>query len=130
VRARRFKPVPAGSDDPPKLAGNWEMRRKAEEATASRDTARGTSCCGSPARTFRSPFLPKAFVVLKDGIAPSPALVTALQDHVKHELAPYKYPREVEFVTALPRQETGKIRRVKLREREVQRKAPRSPGAV
>ena len=60
----------------------------------------------------------------------SPALVTALQDHVKHELAPYKYPREVEFVTALPRTETGKIRRVELREREVQRKAPRSPGAA
>ena len=38
VRARRFAPVPAGADDPPKLAGNWEMRRKAEEATASRDT--------------------------------------------------------------------------------------------
>jgi 2-aminobenzoate-CoA ligase len=74
--------------------------------------------------------VPKAFIVLKDGIAPSPALVTALQDHVKHELAPYKYPREVEFVTALPRTETGKIRRVELREREVQRKAPRSPGAA
>ena len=38
VRAHRFTPVPAGSDDPPKLAGNWEMRRKAEEATAPRDT--------------------------------------------------------------------------------------------
>jgi 2-aminobenzoate-CoA ligase len=66
--------------------------------------------------------VPKAFIVLKQGITPSPALATALQDHVKHELAPYKYPREVEFVTALPRTETGKIRRVELREREVQRK--------
>ena len=74
--------------------------------------------------------VPKAFVVLKDGITPSPALVTALQDHVKHELAPYKYPREVEFVTALPRTETGKIKRVELREREMRRKAPRSPGAA
>ena len=74
--------------------------------------------------------VPKAFIVLRDGIAPSSALVTALQDHVKHELAPYKYPREVEFVTALPRTETGKIRRVELREREVQRKAPPSAGAA
>ena len=74
--------------------------------------------------------VPKAFVVLKDGVTPSESLATALQDHVKRELAPYKYPREVEFVTALPRTETGKVRRVELREREVQRKAPRSPGAA
>lgn len=38
VRAHRFMPVPVGSGDPPTLAGNWEMRRKAEEATAPRDT--------------------------------------------------------------------------------------------
>jgi 2-aminobenzoate-CoA ligase len=67
--------------------------------------------------------VPKAFVVLKDGFAPAPALAAALQDHVKHELAPYKYPREIEFVDALPRTETGKVRRVELRERERLRKA-------
>jgi 2-aminobenzoate-CoA ligase len=44
------------------------------------------------------------------------------REYVKHELAPYKYPREIEFVDALPRTETGKIRRVELREREKQRK--------
>jgi 2-aminobenzoate-CoA ligase len=70
--------------------------------------------------------VPKAFVVLKDGIAPSAALAAALQDHVKRELAAYKYPREVEFVAALPRTETGKVRRVELRERESARKTPRS----
>jgi len=69
--------------------------------------------------------VPKAFVVLKPGIASSAALATALQDHVKRELAPYKYPREIEFVDALPRTETGKIRRVELRERERRRKAAR-----
>ena len=69
--------------------------------------------------------VPKAFVVLKPGLASSAALVTALQDHVKRELAPYKYPREIEFIDALPRTETGKIRRVELREREIQRKAGR-----
>ncbi len=74
--------------------------------------------------------VPKAFIVLKDGIAPSPALVTALQDHVKHELAPYKYPREVEFVTTLPRTETGKIRRVELREREIARHGASSARAA
>ena len=71
--------------------------------------------------------VPKAFVVLKDGVAPSAALAVALQDHVKRELAAYKYPREVEFVAALPRTETGKVRRVELREREARRKTPRSP---
>jgi 2-aminobenzoate-CoA ligase len=67
-------------------------------------------------------FIPKAFVVLKPGTSAGEALVTELQEHVKRELAPYKYPREVEFVDALPRTETGKIRRVELRERERQRK--------
>ena len=71
--------------------------------------------------------IPKAFVVLKDGVAPSPALVTALQEHVKRELAPYKYPREVEFVPALPRTETGKVRRVELREREALRRDGLNP---
>jgi len=69
--------------------------------------------------------VPKAFIVLKPGVAASSALATELQDHVKRELAPYKYPREIEFVDALPRTETGKIRRVELREREIERKLRR-----
>jgi 2-aminobenzoate-CoA ligase len=67
-------------------------------------------------------FTPKAVVVLKNDVEPTEALVTELQEHVKRELAPYKYPREVEFVESLPRTETGKIRRVELRERERKRK--------
>ncbi|HEV8311366.1 MAG TPA: benzoate-CoA ligase family protein [Methylomirabilota bacterium] len=66
-------------------------------------------------------FVPKAFIVLKPGVAPSEALAKELQEHVKKELAPYKYPREVEFVTELPRTETGKIRRVDLRQQEAVR---------
>jgi 2-aminobenzoate-CoA ligase len=62
--------------------------------------------------------VPKAFVVLKPGIAGDERLASALQDHVKKELAAFKYPRRVEFVTALPRTETGKIRRGELRDRE------------
>jgi 2-aminobenzoate-CoA ligase len=68
-------------------------------------------------------FVPKAFVVLRSGYAASDALAAEIQAHVKSELAPYKYPREVEFVEALPKTETGKIRRVELRERERTRKA-------
>ena len=57
----------------------------------------------------------KAFVVLKPGQAGDAATVKALQDHVKATLAPFKYPRQVEFVDKLPRTETGKLQRFKLR---------------
>ncbi len=69
-------------------------------------------------------YIPKAFIVLKPGREPSEALARELQEHVKKELAPYKYPRAVEFVAELPRTETGKIRRVELRQQE----AARAPG--
>jgi len=58
----------------------------------------------------------KAFVVLRPGYAPGEALVRELQEHVKHTLAPYKYPRAIEFRAALPRTETGKLQRFRLRE--------------
>lgn len=57
----------------------------------------------------------KAFVVLKQDEAPGDALAKALQDHVKSTLAPFKYPRQIEFREALPRTETGKLQRFKLR---------------
>ncbi len=59
--------------------------------------------------------LVKAFVILRDPAAGEPALARALQDHVKAMTAPYKYPREVEFVTDLPKTLTGKIQRSALR---------------
>jgi 2-aminobenzoate-CoA ligase len=57
----------------------------------------------------------KAYVMLKPGHAKSDAMAQALQDHVKNAIAPYKYPRAIEFVDALPRTETGKLQRFKLR---------------
>ena len=60
----------------------------------------------------------KAFVVLRDGADASEA---ELKDFVKDRLAPYKYPRQIEFVAELPKTATGKIQRFKLRERETQR---------
>jgi len=59
----------------------------------------------------------KAFVVLKPGVSGDDRLARDLQDHVKRITAPYKYPRIVEFVDALPKTVSGKIRRVELRER-------------
>jgi 2-aminobenzoate-CoA ligase len=60
----------------------------------------------------------KAFVVLREGHAPGPEMTRELQDFVKREIAPYKYPRQVEFVAALPRTQTGKLQRFRLREQE------------
>jgi 2-aminobenzoate-CoA ligase len=58
----------------------------------------------------------KAFVVLKPGHAGDAAMVKALQDFVKQTIAPYKYPRAIEFRASLPRTETGKLQRFKLRQ--------------
>ncbi len=62
--------------------------------------------------------IPKAFVVPRDGVRPSDDLAELLQCYVKDRIAPYKYPRAVEFLDQLPRTETGKIQRYKLRQRE------------
>ncbi len=57
----------------------------------------------------------KAYVVLRPGYAGDTALTRVLQEHVKATIAPYKYPRAIEFVTALPRTQTGKLQRFELR---------------
>jgi 2-aminobenzoate-CoA ligase len=57
----------------------------------------------------------KAYVVLKPGLTGDAALIKTLQDYVKAEIAPYKYPRAVAFVSALPRTNTGKLQRFELR---------------
>ncbi len=57
----------------------------------------------------------KAYVVLKPGASADEACVKRLQEHVKADIAPYKYPRIIEFRTSLPRTETGKLQRFALR---------------
>lgn len=64
----------------------------------------------------------KAYVVLRDASEESDALIKELQTHVKNTTAPYKYPREIEFIDELPKTPSAKIRRVELRERELKRK--------
>ena len=58
---------------------------------------------------------PKAYIVTKEGVSADTALAERLQQHVKSKLAPYKYPRWVEFASDLPKTATGKIQRFKLR---------------
>ena len=61
----------------------------------------------------------KAFVVLRPGRLGDASMVSALQDHVKQAIAPYKYPRAIEFCQSLPRTETGKLQRFRLRALDV-----------
>jgi 2-aminobenzoate-CoA ligase len=58
----------------------------------------------------------QAHIVLKDGVAPSAECAKRLQDHVKATIAPFKYPRSVQFIEALPKTQTGKIQRFRLRQ--------------
>jgi len=67
----------------------------------------------------------KAFIVLSSGHTPSPALEDDIQQHVRRHLAPYEYPKEIEFIDALPMTTTGKVQRKVLRERERARKLGR-----
>ncbi len=60
----------------------------------------------------------KAWVILAPGFQPSDELTAEIQEHVKTTTAPYKYPREIEYVTELPKTISGKIRRIELRERD------------
>ena len=57
----------------------------------------------------------KAFVVLRDGFTSDDAAARTLQEFVKNQIAPYKYPRAIDFVSSLPRTETGKLQRFRLR---------------
>ena len=70
-----------------------------------------------------------AFVVLKPGYAAGDGMAKALQDFVKSAIAPYKYPRRIEFVATLPRTETGKLLRSKLRESQARLREAMPVGA-
>jgi acetyl-CoA synthetase len=67
----------------------------------------------------------KAFIVLQPGQSASKALEEDIQRHVRGRLAPYEYPREIEFIEALPMTTTGKVQRKELRKRE-EAKGPRT----
>jgi acetyl-CoA synthetase len=64
----------------------------------------------------------KAFIILAEGQTPSQTLAQSIQQNVKQRLAAHEYPREIEFVDSLPMTTTGKVRRIELREREIERK--------
>jgi 2-aminobenzoate-CoA ligase len=75
----------------------------------------------------------KAYVVLRPGFCGDPAMTAALQAHVKTTIAPYKYPRAIEYVSILPKTHTGKLQRFELRRQAaeaVARRASLEPSAA
>jgi benzoate-CoA ligase len=101
------------SDDMLKVSGIWVSPAEVEAALVSHDAVLEAAVVGH--EDEQKLVKPKAYVVLKPGQSPSDALKTALQQHVKEKLAPYKYPRWIDFLNELPKTATGKIQRFKLR---------------
>jgi benzoate-CoA ligase len=101
------------SDDMLKVSGIWVSPAEVEAALVSHDAVLEAAVVGH--EDEQKLVKPKGYVVLKQGQAPSDSLKAALQQHVKEKLAPYKYPRWIEFLNELPKTATGKIQRFKLR---------------
>ncbi|MCL4799390.1 MAG: benzoate-CoA ligase family protein [Burkholderiales bacterium] len=101
------------SDDMLKVSGIYVSPFEVEAALLSHPDVLEAAVIGVPDE--QDLIKPKAFVVTKQGAKASDALGDALKQHVKDRLAPYKYPRWVEFVPELPKTATGKIQRFKLR---------------
>jgi benzoate-CoA ligase len=104
------------SDDMLKVGGIFVSPFEVEAALLTHPDVLEVAVIGVP--DDRQLIKPKAFVVTKQGVAGTPALAEQLKQHVKDQLAAYKYPRWVEFVSELPKTATGKIQRFKLRELE------------
>ena len=103
-------------DDMLKVSGIWVSPAEVESALVAHEAVLECAVIGRPDENEL--IKPKAYVVLKPGFTGSPALEEALKAHVKTRLAPYKYPRWVEFTADLPKTATGKIQRHVLRARE------------
>lgn len=101
------------ADDMLKVGGIWVSPFEVESALSSHDAVLEAGVVGHA--DDDGLVKPKAFVVLKRPDALSPALADELKAHVKSKLAPYKYPRWIEFLSELPKTATGKIQRFKLR---------------
>ena len=104
----------ARSDDMIISAGYNISGPEVENALLTHDAVAECGVIGQPDESRGQ--IVKAFVVLADGHSGDEAMVQALKDHVKQTVAPYKYPREISFVPKLPRTQTGKLQRFKLRE--------------
>jgi benzoate-CoA ligase family protein len=101
-------------DDMLKVGGIWVSPIEIEDTLISHPAVLEAAVVGKPDETDL--IKPKAFIILKQGYEPTEQLASEIQAYVKKSIAPYKYPRWVEFVKDLPKTATGKIQRHKLRE--------------
>lgn len=101
------------NDDMLKVSGIWVSPFEVESAVASHAAVLEAAVVGQADESGL--IKPKAYVVLRPDVPQSAALAADLQQHVKAKLAPYKYPRWIEFIDELPKTATGKIQRFKLR---------------
>ena len=101
------------ADDLLRVSGHWVSPAEVEAALAAHPAVLEAAVIGRP--DDDELVKPKAFVVLREGATASERLVETLQDHVKACIAPYQYPRWIEFCDSLPKTATGKIQRYKLR---------------
>lgn len=102
------------SDDMLKVGGIWVSPFEVESALVAHDAVLEAAVVGE---TDADDLVkPKAFIVLNQGVEPTETTAAELQAFVKQRLAPYKYPRWVEFASDLPKTATGKIQRFKLRQ--------------
>jgi acetyl-CoA synthetase len=104
------------SDDVIKSAGYRIGPAEIESCLVKHPAVLNAAVIGKPDATRGS--IVKAFVVLQPGKPPSEALIEEIQAHVRGRLAPYEYPREIEFIEALPMTTTGKVQRKELRKLE------------
>jgi acetyl-CoA synthetase len=104
------------SDDVIKSAGYRIGPAEIESCLVKHPAVLNAAVIGKPDATRGA--IVKAFVVLQPGTAASQALIEDIQGHVRGRLAPYEYPREIEFIDALPMTTTGKVQRKELRKRE------------
>jgi acetyl-CoA synthetase len=104
------------SDDVIKSAGYRIGPAEIESCLVKHRAVMNAAVIGKPDETRGA--IVKAFIVLQPGESPSAALIEDIQTHVRGRLAPYEYPREIEFIDALPMTTTGKVQRKELRKRE------------
>jgi benzoate-CoA ligase len=104
------------NDDMLKVSGIWVSPFEVESALASHAAVLEAAVVG---RADENGLIkPKAYVVLQADVEQTDTLAADLQRHVKANLAPYKYPRWIEFIDELPKTATGKIQRFKLRDKQ------------
>jgi acetyl-CoA synthetase len=104
------------SDDVIKSSGYRIGPAEIESCLVKHPAVANAAVIGKPDATRGS--IVKAFIVLQPGHPPSANLIEQIQNHVRGRLAPYEYPREIEFIDALPMTTTGKVQRKELRKRE------------